>query len=154
MRSIFRSTNQLKKFVPNLASLGSSLRTLINKKSILTWSDDPTIAFKKVKSETVNLTENTHFDVKLNTRVKSDESHSGLGAMLEELYGNDWRSVSFPSRFLNPDKAKYSTNELELFGVVWAVEHVAGKDMDFTDWISRLPIAKPIAPLKYGKYLS
>ena len=38
------------------------------------------IVFEKLKSETVTLTENTHFDVKLKSRVKSDASHNGLGA--------------------------------------------------------------------------
>ena len=31
--------------------------------------------------------------------------------------------MSFASRFLNPHEFKYSTNELELLGVLWAVEH-------------------------------
>ena len=32
-------------------------------------------------------------------------------------------TISFASRFLNPHESKYSTNELELLGAVWAVEH-------------------------------
>ena len=38
------------------------------------------IVFEKLKLETVTLTKNTHFDVKLKSRVKSDASHKGLGA--------------------------------------------------------------------------
>ena len=121
LRSVFGSTNQYIEFVPNLASLGSPLRPLLNKKSIFLWND--TKAFDKIKLEIVNLTENTHFDVKRSTRVKTDASHNGLGASLKQLHGNDWKTVSFASRFLNPHESKYSTNELELLGVVWAVEH-------------------------------
>ena len=123
LRSFFGSINQYIKFVPNLASLGSPLRPLLNKKSIFQWNDDHTKAFERIKEEIVNLTENTHFDVKRKTRVTTDASHNGLGASLEQLHGNDWKTISFASRFLNPHESKYSTNELELLGVVWAVEH-------------------------------
>ena len=123
LRSLFGSTNQYIKFVPNLASLGSPLRPLLNKKSVFLWNEDHTKAFEKIKLEIVNLTENTHFDFKRSTRVKTDASHKRLDASLEQLYGNDWKTVSFASRFLNPHESKHSTNELELLGVVWAVEH-------------------------------
>ena len=67
LRSIFGSTNQYIKFFPNLASLGSLLCPLLNKKSIFQWNNDHTKAFEKIKEEIVNLTENTHFDVKRKT---------------------------------------------------------------------------------------
>ena len=203
LKSIFGSTNQYIKFVPNLASLGSPLRPLLNQKSIFQWNDDHTKAFEKIKQEIVNLTENTHFDVKQNTRVKTDASHNGLGASLEQLHGNDWKTISFASRFLNPHESKYSTNELELLGVVWAAEHyknylygsefevitghkallsalspnhgnktyhsrltrwvdrllpfnftskhLAGKDMGFTDFISRISSEKALPISHYDK---
>ena len=118
-----------------------------------------------------------------------------MGASLEQLHANDRKTISFASRFLNPHESKYSTNELELLGFVWAVEHyknylygsefevitihkallsslspnhgnktyhsrltrwvdrllpfnftikhLAGKDMGFTDLISRIPSEKP-----------
>ena len=106
------------KLVPNLASLGSHLGPILIKKSIFTWSDDYNIAFEKIKSETVSLTEKTHINVKLKTRVKSDGSHNGLGATLEQPGVKDWRSIS-----LKPHEATYSANELKLLGVVWSVEH-------------------------------
>ena len=203
LRSFFGSINQYIKFVPNLASLGSPLRPLLNKKSIFQWNDDHTKAFERIKEEIVNLTENTHFDVKRKTRVKTDASHNGLGASLEQLHGNDWKTISFASRFLNPHESKYSTNELELLGVVWAVEyyknylygsdfeiitdhkallsalspnhgnktyhsrltrwvdrllpfnfsikHIAGKDMGFTDLISRIPSGKALPTSHYDE---
>ena len=122
LRSLFGSTNQYFYFVLNLATLGSPLRSLLKKKSIFHCNEEQAKAFK-IKEETVNLAENTLFDVKRNTRVTKDESHNGLGASLKQLHGNDWKTVSFTSRFLNPHESKYSTNELELLGVVWPVEY-------------------------------
>ena len=111
--------------------------------------------------------------------------------------------MSFASRFLNPHESKYSTNKLELLGVVCAVEHyknylytsefeiitdrkallsalspnhgnktyhsrltrcvdhflpfnftikhLAGKDIGFTDLISRTPSGKAISPSHYDE---
>ena len=123
LRSFFGSINQYIKFVPNLASLGSPVRPLQNKKSVFQWNTDHTKAFEKIKQEIINLTENNHFDVKRKTRVKTDASLNGLGAFLEQLHGKDWKTISFATRFLNPRESKYSTNELELLGVVWAVDY-------------------------------
>ena len=34
-----------------------------------------------------------------------------------------WKTVAFASRFLNSNEERYSINELELLGVVWAIEY-------------------------------
>ena len=118
LRSFFASTNQIIKFVPNLASLESPLRTLLNKKSTISRSDVYNMAFENIKSKIINKTENKYFVVKLNTREKSGASHNGIGATLEQLHDNDWRSVFFASRLVKPHEAKNSLNALKLLGVV------------------------------------
>ena len=87
------------------------------------WDNNDSIAFEKLKAEIVNITENSHFDIKEKTRLKKDASHNGLGATLEQLQGDQWKTIAFASRFLNNHEMKYSTNELELLGIVWATEH-------------------------------
>ena len=112
------------KFVPNLSSLSSPLRPLLVKKSVYQWNDEHTKAFEELKQQIVNITENNHFDIKKMSRLKTDASHSGLGATLEQWDGENWVTIAFASRFLNNHEiTKYSTNELELLGVVWATEH-------------------------------
>ena len=60
---------------------------------------------------------------KQDTRVKCDASHSGLGATLEQKTDdNEWVPIAFASRHLNAQEKKFSTNELELLAVVWAVD--------------------------------
>ena len=56
------------------------------------------------------------------SKIKRYVSHSGLGATLKECDGENWLTIAFPSRFFNSHVTKYSTNELELLGVVWATE--------------------------------
>ena len=60
--------------------------------------------------------------MKRKSRLKTDASHCGLGATLEQWDGKNWLSIAFASRFLNNHEMKNSTIELELFGVVWATE--------------------------------
>ena len=71
-----------------------------------------------------NLTENLHYDRKRKTRVKTDASRSGLGAVLEQETSDGWETISYASNFLNKAEEKYSVNELELQRVVWALEHI------------------------------
>ena len=118
LRSFFGSINQYVKFVPNLSTLSSPLRPLLNEKSVYKWDNDHSIAFENLKAEIVNITENSHFDIKEKTRLKTDPSHNGLGATLEQLQGDQWKTIAFASRFLNNHEMKYSTNELEFLGVV------------------------------------
>ena len=66
-----------------------------------------------------------YYDSKKDTRVKCDASHSGLGATLEQkTEDNEWVPIAFASRYLNVQEKKYSTNELELLAVVWAVDRL------------------------------
>ena len=123
LRSIFGSINQYVKFVPNLLTLNSPLRPLLNKKLVYKWDINHSIAFEKLKAENVNITENSHFDIKEKTRLKTDASHNRLGATLEQLQGDQWQLIAFASRFLINHELKYSTNKLELLGAVWATEH-------------------------------
>ena len=80
-------------------------------------------AFEKVKNEICNTVTNHHFNVKLNTRVKCNASQLGLGASIEQDHRGNWKTVAFASRFLNVAELKYSTSELELLGLVWALDH-------------------------------
>ena len=199
----FGSINQYEKLVPNLSTLSSPLLPLLNKKSVCKWDNVHSAAFVKLKSEILDITENSHFDKKEKTRLKTEASHIELGTTLEKLQGDQWKTIAFASRFLNNHKLKYSTNELELLGVVWASEqfrnylygtefqivtdhkallsalyinhwnktmhsrlthwvnrllpfkfkmsHNPGKDMGFTDLLSRLPSGKALPTSYYDK---
>ena len=80
-------------------------------------------SIRKNKRAHKNITENLHFDQSRKTRVRTDASRSGLGAVLEQESNNGWETIAYASRFLNKAEEKYSINELELLGIVWSVEH-------------------------------
>ena len=50
-----------------------------------------------------------------------DASHNGLGAVLEQLGSERWRTKL--SRFLSEAQKNYSTNELEMLAKVWGSEY-------------------------------
>ena len=87
------------------------------------WTDIHQKHFEYIKTVIANATENTHFNPTLETRIKCDASRQGLGAALEQLDCDGWKTVAFASRFLNYTEERYSINELELLGVVWAIEY-------------------------------
>ena len=79
--------------------------------------------FKLIKTKIAETTENKHFNLDLETRIKCAASRKGLGGALEQRTLNGWHTVVFASRFLNSVEDRYSINELELLGVVWSIEH-------------------------------
>ena len=87
------------------------------------WQEHHEATFNKIKDNIGHLTENTHFNINRKTRVKTDASRGGLGAVLEQETCDGWVTIAYASRFLNKAEEKYSINELELLGVVWALEH-------------------------------
>ena len=78
--------------------------------------------------------------------------------MVWELPSNNSMGMTgkqfFASRFLNPHESKYSTNELELLGVVLAVEHyknyLYGSEFEvITDHKLNFPLSHQIIEIKH-----
>ena len=136
LRSFLGSINHLSKFIPNAANLTDKLRPLLReeneKKKLknikvplkkIEWGPEYTEVFEEIKQAVANIAKLNYYDPSRDTRVKCDASHSGLGASLEQqTEKNEWIQISFASRYLNNQEKKYSTNELELLAVVWAVD--------------------------------
>ena len=123
LRSFLGSVHHLSKFIPNLAKICHPLRPLLKKNEKFLWTEYHQTHFEHIKIVIANATENTHFNPTLETRIKCDASRQGLGAALEQLDCEGWKTVAFASRFLNSNEERYSINELELLGVVWAIEY-------------------------------
>ena len=128
LRSFMGCIHHLIKFTPKLAELSEPLRPLLSKNNTksqnkLDWNDQHTTAFEQIKKHIINITENKHFDINKETRVKCDASRKGLGAALEQRHNSIWKPVAYASRFLNKLEEWYRTNELELLAIVWALEY-------------------------------
>ena len=75
-------TNDTISIIGKVVVLSSPLRPLLVVKSVYQWNDEHTKAFEELKQQIVNITENNNFDIKRMSRLKTDASHSGLGATL------------------------------------------------------------------------
>ena len=123
LRSFFGSVHYIGKFIPHLAQLCHPLRPLLRKSAKFIWTAEHTKHFNLIKEKIANSTENSHYNTKLDVRVKCDASHSGLGAALEQNTPDDWKPTAFASRFLNSTEERYSVKELELLGIVWSIDY-------------------------------
>ena len=126
LRSFMGILNHLQQFLPNLQVHSDQLRPSLkaSNKSKFVWGECQQTAFRNILQLIADITKMYHYDQGLNSRVKCDASHSGLGAALEQEIENDVSvPIAFASRFLNDQEKKYTTNELELLAIVSSCEH-------------------------------
>ena len=109
--------------IPNLSQLCHPLRPLLKKNTKFICNNELETHFQQIKNKAANVTENTHYNPHLETRIKCDASRGGLGAALEQRSPKGWYTVVLASRFLNSNEERYSINELQLIGVVWSIEY-------------------------------
>ena len=123
LRSFLGAVNQFNKFIPDLASICFPFRSILKKDAEWNWTDEHEKAFENVNKEVKRVANLTHFKRNKPIRIICDASKQGLGAVLQQCEENEWKPISYASRFLTELEAKYSINELELLAVVWSVEH-------------------------------
>ena len=124
LRSFLGSVHHyIGKFIPHLPQLCHPLRPFLKNSVKFTWAEEHTKHFNLIKEKIANSTENSHYNPKLDVRVKCDASRSGLGAALEQNTSDGWKPIAFASRFLNSTEVRYSVNELELLGIVWSIDY-------------------------------
>jgi len=73
--------NQLSKFTPNIASLTKPLRELLSTKKSWCWSHFQDDAFEKVKLELTKPSILALYSPDANSKISSDASSFGLGAV-------------------------------------------------------------------------
>ena len=114
------SIQHLTWYIPKLAQNAAALRPLLRKTEKKTLEHNTT--FKSKLNLVAEITQNKHFDQHLDNRIVWVASTTGLGSALEQISLEDWVTVAYAARFLNSLEEKFSVNELELLGVVWAIE--------------------------------
>ena len=125
LRSYLGAVNQLIKFIPGLAQLTEPFRDLLQTDGNWEWKEKHDIAFDQVQKSLQNIIKLSHFNRENKLRIICDASHhQGLGALLLQEKGEkEWELISCASRYWSNYELKYSTKELELLAIVWAVEH-------------------------------
>ena len=123
LRSYLGAVNQLIKFIHGLAQLTEPFRDLLKTDGNWEWKEKHDIVFDQVQKRLQNIINLSYFNRENSLRIICDASHQGLGALLLQEKGEkEWDLISCASRYLSNYEMKYSTNELELLAIVWAVE--------------------------------
>ena len=122
LRRFLGMVNQLSKFTPNIASLTKPLRELLSTKKSWCWSHFQDEAFEKVKTELTKPSVLALYSPDANSKISSDASSFGLGAVLLQQQADKWRPVAYASRAISDTEQRYSQIEKEALSLVWAYE--------------------------------
>ena len=95
--------NQLGKLIPRLAERDKPLRNLLSKKNHWFWGVDQNKAFDSLKEELTHISLFALNDPKKDIHVSADTTSFGLGAVLLQKWGGDWRPVVYDSLKSNRD---------------------------------------------------
>ncbi|XP_064482545.1 uncharacterized protein K02A2.6-like [Ornithodoros turicata] len=123
LRSFLGLLGYYSKFIHHFAELVEPMRELLREGKTFEWTSRADQTFNKVKATLSSCPVLHMFDVQLPVVVTTDASSYGLGAVLQQIKGNEVRTVAFASRTLSSVERKYSVGEREALACMWACEH-------------------------------
>ena len=106
----------------DLSTVAEPIQRLTHKNVEFKWQSQKQASFelKELITSTVAL---AHFNVNSKTRLVADASPVGLGVVLIQLQGVEWRVIAYASRGLTDVERRYRQAEREALAPVWACEH-------------------------------
>lgn len=122
LRRLLGMINYFRKYVPNLAQKTKNLRSLTREDSEFEWlppHEEELAELKDILSQPPVL---AVFDPLKATKISTDASPTGLGAVLLQLHGEIWRPVAYASRALSDPETRYAQIEKEALGLVFGCE--------------------------------
>ena len=123
VRSFLGSTQFCAKFIPNFASISSPLWDLTKKGAKWNWGNHEEKTFCQIKDRLIQAPIMAYFRQGAKTRVTTDASPVGVGAVLEQKQKDgSYRLIYYASRKLSEVERRYSQFEREALAVRWACE--------------------------------
>lgn len=122
LRSFIGLAQQMSNTSYEITSAITPLRPLLSTKNNFYWDTVHDEAFAAAKEILSNAPTVAFFDPNRDTRIITDASRIGLGFVLQQYDGNEWKSIQAGSRCLTDTETRYAVVELEMLAVVWAME--------------------------------
>ena len=135
--------NQVAKFVKNVSHETAPIRALLQKDKEFYWGPDQEKCFKNLKSFLTSNTVLAHYSPMNETRIESDAATEGVGSLLLQKIGEDWRPVCYASRSLSDVEKRYAVIEKELLGITFA----CSRFRDYLVGLSHFEIITDHSPL-------
>ena len=126
LREFVGLINFYHRFIPHCANVIQPLNALIAKakpNQRLSWTDEETTAFQKIKEILAQATLLNHPVPAAPTCIVTDASDRAVGAALQQMVSGTWRPISYFSKTLKPSETRYSTFDRELLAVYLAIRH-------------------------------
>ena len=144
LRSFLGMVNHLSAYHPKIARHTGVLQALLKKNTSFLWLEDQQAAFDRLKSDLLSALSLNHFDPSWSKRLVTDASRlHGLGFVLMQHQDDKKKVIQCGSRSLLPAEKNYSTLELELTAIVWAIQ----KCNFFLKGIEKFEVVKNHRPL-------
>ena len=112
-RSFLGLAQFVSKFIPDLCTVAEPIQRLTHKNVEFKWQSEQQAAFDKLKELVTSTSALAYFDVNSKTSIVADASPVGLGAVLIQLQGVEWRVIDYASRGLTDVERRYSQTERE-----------------------------------------
>ena len=123
LRSFLGLAQFCAKYVAGFATITSLLWDMTRANADWNWTSKEEEAFNQLKTQLTQTPVMTYFKQGETTRVTTDASGVGLGAILEQKQADgEYRPVYYASRKLNNKEKRYSQFEREALGVKWACQ--------------------------------
>jgi len=93
----------------------------MSRKNMWVWGHEQEQAFSLIKEELVKPTVLALYDPEATTKVSADASSFGLGAILLQQHGSEWKPVACASKAMN-ETERHAQIEKEALAVTWSCE--------------------------------
>ena len=124
VKSFLGLANFYRRHIPDMAVISRPLTALTKKNATFDWTEVCEMAFSEVKRRLVSAPVLHPPDLTKPFQLWTDASEKGFGAVLEQqdLEGHR-HPIAYASRATNAAERKYAPTELEVAGLVFALEH-------------------------------
>ena len=124
VRQFLGLASYYRNYVKDFSKIAAPLIALTRKRATIQWTWEIQQAFHKLKAELCSVIGRRSWDHTKRTRVTTDASGSGLGAVLEQLHDQEWHTVAVWSRTLNTCQGNYSILDKEWLAIMEAVTRI------------------------------